>query len=705
MFLKNHRSIITKLASPGKFFHDCLPLAEVVSMDIFNTVLFRRVSPEMVIKKSSQRFASIFTPHASDITWLSVYEYRRVISERLKSLANYHGHDPDCRFAQIVDELLHRFAPGFDDVAQLRQRLFKAELEEELATLIPSPGIISFLNKLQDANKTVVFLSDMYLSRDDVFSLLESFSLHKYFKTGFTSGDQLSTKQSGRLYKFLLKDLRVPPNKVIHVGDHLIADYQTPKRLGIRAFLFLNLKQKFRIHRQRYFLPYTYRHLPVSHSLSRNKKVRGEILQNLNTIHFNTAKFVIAPILLTFVENILRVAKSESVEKVYFVARDGFIFYKYFKKLCANWGFEHLINRAEYIFLSRVTLWLASTRDIWQDGLEQDGWKLRLGGLAAYFRGFGFSRTVIDYFCRKHRLDPYKKRSAKDILSGRVLSLIRDPEFIRFIHEERRRQKELLESYLTQIGFFGASKVLFVDIGWHGTICDRLHRLFGHRKDCPSFRFEYLGFIGRTCKSGNEYTNGNTLDIQNGFYFHSGRGPSDPLTNMCSGAVIRILENWCRTFHGSVIGYKSRMSAHKNQIVPILGPSLRQMSGSDICQIEYFRCLIAGLKEGFVEWGPANWEQDITGFEQRFALAQDVLMKAISSPSLEEAAAFLSIPYQQDGGVAALQTLQGFSFKMLSAGNRSVWIPGNLAWYGLTILNSIYLRTWQVYKMLMSLGR
>ena len=69
------------------------------------------------------------------------------------------------------------------------------------------------------------------------------------------------------------------------------------------------------------------------------------------------------------------------------------------------------------------------------------------------------------------------------MLTGRVLNLARDPEFIQFVHEEKKRQTKLLESYLTQIGFFSASKVLFVDIGWHGTIYDRLYTLFGHRKD------------------------------------------------------------------------------------------------------------------------------------------------------------------------------------------------------------------------------
>jgi len=688
---------------PGKSFYDSLSHAKVVSMDIFNTILLRQLSPEMVIKRSSQRFADIFSPYVQNVTWLSVYEYRRIIEERLKLLSNYNGYDPDCRFADIVDMLSQRFIIGSQETAQLKQKLFRAELEEESATLTPVPGIIPFLNKLRELDKIVVFLSDMYLSANDIFTLLKSLSLHKYFKTGFTSGDQLLTKKSGRLYQLLLKELKVSPNQVIHIGDHLISDYRTPKSLGIRAFLYLNLKQKFRIHRQRYFLPYTYRHFPVARCQNRNKQVRREILGNLNTIHFNTAKFVIAPIFLAFVENILRVARSESVEKIYFVARDGFIFYKYFKALCVYWGFTHLINKAEYVFFSRVTLLLASTRDIWEDGLQKEGWKLRLGGLVAYFRGFGISNTVIDYFCKKHRLDPYKKRSTKNVISGKVLNLTRDPEFIQFLQKEKRRQTKLLESYLTQIGFFSASRVLFVDIGWHGTIYDRLYTLFSHRKDCPSVRFEYLGFIGKTYERRNKHTNESTANIQKGFYFDSAKRPFDPLTNLCSGAVIRILENCCRTVHGSVIGYKSKMSGDENHIVPVLGPSLGQMHGSDICQIEYFRSFIAGLKEGFIEWAPANWEENSTEFKQRITLAQKILIKVISNPSLEEAAVFLSIPYQQDGGIDAIQTLQGFSLKMFFAGNRSAWIPGNLNWHGLNVLNSIYLKLWAFYKMFMSL--
>jgi hypothetical protein len=227
--------------------------------------------------------------------------------------------------------------------------------------------------------------------------------------------------------------------------------------------------------------------------------------------------------------------------------------------------------------------------------------------------------------------------------------------------------------------------------------------LFGHQKDCPTIRFEYLGFIGRRHERRKKRENENVVRVQKGFYFDSAKQPFDSLTNMCSGAVIRILENSCRTVHGTVIGYKPKTLGDDNNIVPVLGPSLKKMHGSDVYQITYFRSFNAGLREGFVEWAPANWEENSMGFKQRLTLAQKILKKAISSPTLDETAAFLSIPYQQDGGVDALQTLKGFSPKMFLPGNRSVWIPGNLSWHGLSMLNSMYIRLWTTYKAVVSL--
>jgi len=61
MFVRNNNSIIANFTSPGEFFSDCLSRTKVVSMDIFNRIISRQLSPEMVMKRSSQRFANLFS--------------------------------------------------------------------------------------------------------------------------------------------------------------------------------------------------------------------------------------------------------------------------------------------------------------------------------------------------------------------------------------------------------------------------------------------------------------------------------------------------------------------------------------------------------------------------------------------------------------------------------------------------------------------
>lgn len=81
--------------------------------------------------------------------------------------------------------------------------------------------------------KTVVITTDMYLPRNVIESILKRNDI-RYDKL-YISSEHRKTKHSGSLFRYILDDLNIRPEEMIHIGDNRRADYSIPRSLGIQA--------------------------------------------------------------------------------------------------------------------------------------------------------------------------------------------------------------------------------------------------------------------------------------------------------------------------------------------------------------------------------------------------------------------------------------------------------------------------------------
>ncbi len=671
--------------------------SQYVSFDIFDTVLFRKKSPESMLIESSKRFSEILSEGHSPVDWFSIYEFRRKIIKSLKLLSRYKGKDPEYRIADMIDAICHRFLNSRYEACKVEtsHRLLTAELDIEKSYLKPAPGIADYLSFILSNNKKIIFISDMYLSSNDIIELLKYFSLEQYFSYGFTSSEFLKTKRSGKIYKEVCQVLNIRPNDLVHIGDHAISDFRNPRKEGAHSFLFLNTRQKVVTQKRLFSSPFFLKYARMAYNLFRSEVHQQEVVKNFDIIYYDAAKFIIAPVFLAFAEHIFRIVKSQKIDRVYFVSRDGFNFYTYYKALCAEWKEEELAAKAEYSFFSRVATNLPHTSDIWKDGLKNDGWKLNLGGVEAFLKGFGISKKDIEYYCQKNKIVPNQKIAYSKTLKTLpkpIRALAEDEELGALINIEKKKQTHFLDSYLKQIGFFESARVLFVDIGWHGTLQNHLQTIFGSKEDYPKVHFQYFGYMGNESKESKKEKR-DTLKTHQGFYFLSNESPFDRLSNTHSGGVTRLLENCCRPDHGTVMGYDQEFSNGEETIKPVFGPSLREMEGMTEKQLDCFNLFNEGLREGFKLWVPSDCSGE-GEFLKRKTLSKKILYDLLTFPHFEDAGAFLTMPYEQNGGGNHIQSLRGLSLRVFNEGNRSVWIPANLTWSGLDILIPIYNEAW-----------
>ena len=82
--------------------------------------------------------------------------------------------------------------------------------------------------------KKVIFTSDMYLQKDVIEKIL--------IKNGYTENEKLYlssevklTKARGDLYKYVLEDLKISNEEMLHMGDNYQSDVETPIKLKIKA--------------------------------------------------------------------------------------------------------------------------------------------------------------------------------------------------------------------------------------------------------------------------------------------------------------------------------------------------------------------------------------------------------------------------------------------------------------------------------------
>lgn len=89
----------------------------------------------------------------------------------------------------------------------------------------------------RDLGKKVICTSDMYLPEDTIKEILSK-NGYKFEKI-YLSSTIKKTKATGHLYQFVIDDLKIKPENILHIGDNYESDYKNAKKNGINAIHFI----------------------------------------------------------------------------------------------------------------------------------------------------------------------------------------------------------------------------------------------------------------------------------------------------------------------------------------------------------------------------------------------------------------------------------------------------------------------------------
>lgn len=421
----------------------------VYSFDLFDTLVCRSLQSPTDVFYLLERFKNIRYKNAL---------YRTIGFYRLRRLAEIIARKKSPQEEVSFDEIYAVLARFIDNAKEVQAW----EFDCELLVLHPIDERVRELKILLAQGKACCIISDMYLPTDKIKHIVQA-------KIGvdipiFVSSEYMQTKHTGTLYETVKNHYQIQYSDMVHCGDNLHADIQVAQKLGITTKHVLNFNQKV------------------------NDKNIFNILKPTHTdpnladnVFYELGFYLAAPCAWSVAKWIDKDLKKQGIKKVFFGARDGFIFEKFFREISDI--------PSEYIRVSRRSLFLPTF------GIDDSHNYLLFEG--------DDSLTAVEFFERLNLVCPDELHEKLPNRNRQLfLDTLKNMGFFEICDQELKNTL----FYLDKVGFL-SEKSAFFDLGWRGSLQSALQKIVGERTKIFGY---YFGLIKKKVNT----------DAHKAFYFY-----------------------------------------------------------------------------------------------------------------------------------------------------------------------------------------
>ena len=221
--------------------------------------------------------------------------------------------------------------------------------------------VLNLFNYAKDKGKKVYILSDMYLSLDMIYEIISDLGIDIDKENIILSSEYQKAKEDGTLYD-VLKEREIC-KKILHIGDDIYNDVNAARRSDIDALRIYSSKELMRHTGLNKFLT---RDLSLFSRISLGllaqklfnspfayKKIdeAGKILVDTEE---DLGYFAYGTLITAYLSYILQECKRNGINKLLFLAREGFLLQKDFDI------YNALLNNSEvesrYLKISRLLI-------------------------------------------------------------------------------------------------------------------------------------------------------------------------------------------------------------------------------------------------------------------------------------------------------------------------------------------------------------
>lgn len=489
------------------------PHVELLTLDFFDTLVTRSVAqPTHVFGVMEQELVSRFGSR-----WRG-FARKRVLAEQ-RAREHSARIDPirDISFQEILIELEKALDLTRDEVN------FVSELEHftEMQLTVPVAFGRELTREAQLQGLKMLIVSDNYMSSRHLVEVAHAAGYSWVTPDHIVvSCEHAGLKENGALWKQVIAQANVAPVKVLHVGDHAIADGEVPASYGIHTHVNSDMR---RVHRDMHNTS------PAVIPLSRlEAHIRDQRAGDQWDSALSLGAGLVGLVVASQVVDALRVCEQRDVTAIHFAARDGWLAHQVWNSLREK---QPSLPPGSYTAFSRSVVWRSVLTTMTPE-------------IARRFMGDDETVTLERLERRvscslRTNVSPSKVLNADE---ARAILVENATDVV----EASRSLKQRVLGYFSRQGLLKDGHHLIIDLGWTGsTLADMADLLRSEMGDRISLEGRLLGLYWDASPNRRRLAmTGFAMDE-----FH----PNDD--NLRLLGIIKLLEALVTAPHGSVVDY------------------------------------------------------------------------------------------------------------------------------------------------------
>jgi FMN phosphatase YigB (HAD superfamily) len=440
-------------------------LKSMQSFDIFDTLLVRIwAKPTDLFWELGWQLQKALLTDVSPETWQRI----RIEAENAARQKDLTG---EVTLNQIYEELRQTFGWSSTEV----EKAINLEITLERSSLRPIPETQRQIRESHQQQQEIAYLSDMYLPTEIIKGFLKEHQIWANGDVLYVSAEVGFGKGSGRLFEHHLARYGLKSSQLHHRGDNLHADVRVPQKMGIQVtpFLKAHLNRYERLIADNETLPLRFRSLVAG--ASRLCRLQCPETDPHRQTIWHTAANVVAPLIFGFVWSVLRQAKEQGIQRLYFMARDGQILLKVAREICSQWNYN---IECRYLYGSRQAFHFPSIQELGETEFNwlfdsRDFFSVRIICQRVHLEPEQIADTLANYGFPSQSWD-------KKLADGETIALkkvFQEPAVIEPILTMAATYREKAIGYFKQEGMGDETPFATVDIGWSGKSQRSLSRL------------------------------------------------------------------------------------------------------------------------------------------------------------------------------------------------------------------------------------
>ncbi|SDP86784.1 Predicted hydrolase, HAD superfamily [Actinopolyspora xinjiangensis] len=440
----------------------------VLSLDIFDTVLWRRVpQPTDLFNILGERLRDKgYSP-----SWITNTSFRRIrieAEEKARRKKQAWGHEVS------LFDIWREIPSEFFGESPLED-LVRVEVELEREFTVVDLNVAEVIESADKNGVPIVLVSDTYFAEDQLNYLLDRPELASLHKARIFRSYQHGRDKASGLWETVLEELGHSANQLVHLGDNEKADHEVPSELGIRTLHYRKIDKNFaQVLEREESLAQRYGSLAAGDDPENGDfgltSLRAKALNMTpdtgsaaSAYSWRFGVSVLGPVLTGFAEWVAKQAHEAGTPVVWCPMREGELLSTLVNNAARTRGWN---VEAHPVWLSRQVTAIASLDPYDRDSVKdfiRKSYRVTVGQLLGMLNlRAGDVPSLAQELNRLIDSDEIVDRLSK--------ALTETPHLINRLATNVTAMRDRLLRSLRSTGALDASELTLVDLGWGGTI-------------------------------------------------------------------------------------------------------------------------------------------------------------------------------------------------------------------------------------------